>query len=72
MPYGMRLRHQYNDTGTMGNKTQYGIFRWRWFDRPRSRSSAAAEANPIHANVKEVNGLTVDGTGTEADPWGPV
>lgn len=33
---------------------------------------AAAEANPIHANVKEVNSLTVDGTGTESDPWGPV
>lgn len=33
---------------------------------------AAAQATPIHSNVKEVNDLTVDGTGTELDPWGPV
>ncbi len=33
---------------------------------------AAAQATPIHSNVKEVNDLTVDGTGTESDPWGPV
>jgi hypothetical protein len=32
---------------------------------------SAAEVNPIHANVKEVNDYTVDGTGTDQDPWGP-
>lgn len=32
----------------------------------------AAMADPIHANVKEVNSLTVDGSGTSSDPWGPV
>ena len=32
---------------------------------------AAAQATPIHANVKKVNDYTVDGTGTDQDPWGP-
>lgn len=31
----------------------------------------AAQANPIHSNVKEVNDLTVTGTGVEGDTWGP-
>lgn len=33
---------------------------------------AGALADPIAANIKEVNDLVVDGAGTEADPWGPV
>ncbi|MCG3176986.1 MAG: hypothetical protein MOGMAGMI_01950 [Candidatus Omnitrophica bacterium] len=33
---------------------------------------AGAWADPIAANIKEVNDLVVDGAGTEADPWGPV
>lgn len=32
----------------------------------------AAAAAPIAANVKKVNDLDVDGSGTEGDPWGPV
>lgn len=32
---------------------------------------AAAAADPIHANVKEVNDTTVTGAGTTGDPWGP-
>lgn len=32
----------------------------------------AAQSTPIHANVKEVNDTTVDGSGTALDPWGPV
>lgn len=32
----------------------------------------AAASAPIASNIKQVNSLTVDGTGTEADPWGPV
>ena len=31
-----------------------------------------ATADPIHANVKEVNNVVIDGVGTAADPWGPV
>jgi len=33
---------------------------------------AAAAANPIHADIRRVNAVTVDGAGTEADPFGPV
>lgn len=33
---------------------------------------AAMNADPPDVNVAQVNGYTVDGQGTEADPWGPV
>jgi hypothetical protein len=32
----------------------------------------AAQSTPIWADLRKVNALTVDGAGTEADPWGPV
>lgn len=33
---------------------------------------AAAATTPIHADIRKVNNVTVDGTGTSGDPWGPV
>ena len=33
---------------------------------------AAAQVTPIHSDIKKVNAVTVDGTGTTLDPWGPV
>lgn len=33
---------------------------------------AAAQTTPIHSDVRKVVGITVDGTGTDGDPWGPV
>jgi hypothetical protein len=36
-----------------------------------SATLTAAQTTPIHANIKQVNSLTVNGAGTEADPWGP-
>ena len=33
---------------------------------------AAAQVSPIYSDIRKVNGLAVDGTGTEGDPWGPV
>jgi len=33
---------------------------------------AAAQATPIHSDIKKVNSVTVDGSGTSGDPWGPV
>jgi hypothetical protein len=33
---------------------------------------AAAQTTPIHADVRKVYGIAIDGAGTEADPWGPV
>jgi hypothetical protein len=32
---------------------------------------SAAQSTPINADIRKVNNLTVDGAGTEADPWGP-
>lgn len=32
----------------------------------------AAQTAPIQADIRKVNGYTVDGQGTEAEPWGPV
>ena len=33
---------------------------------------AAAHTTPIHADIRKVNNITVDGTGADADPFGPV
>lgn len=33
---------------------------------------AAAQSTPIHSNIKQVNSIDVDGSGTAGDPWGPV
>jgi hypothetical protein len=33
---------------------------------------AAAQVSPIYSDIRKVNNLAVDGTGTEGDPWGPV
>jgi len=33
---------------------------------------AAAQITPIHSDMRKVNNQTVDGTGTDGDPWGPV
>ena len=32
---------------------------------------AAAAATPIHADIRRVNAITVDGAGTDVDPFGP-
>lgn len=32
---------------------------------------AAAQATPIHADIRKVNAITVNGAGTDADPFGP-
>jgi hypothetical protein len=33
---------------------------------------AAAQTTPIWSDIRKVNDVNVDGTGTELDPWGPV
>lgn len=32
---------------------------------------AAAQITPIHADMRAVKGQTVNGSGSESDPWGP-
>lgn len=66
------MASQYNIAGTIGNKINSAGSGGVDNAALAAAVLAAAEANPIHANVKEVNSLTVDGTGTESDPWGPV
>lgn len=31
----------------------------------------AAQSTPIYSEIRRVNGVAVDGTGTDLDPWGP-
>ena len=31
----------------------------------------AAQATPIHSDLRKVTGTSVTGSGTEIDPWGP-
>lgn len=56
---------------------------WEYLDRTLTSGSptandvaaavlAAAQTTPIHADARKVVGITVDGSGTELDPWGPV
>lgn len=33
---------------------------------------SAAQTTPIHADIRKVLGGAIDGTGSDADPWGPV
>jgi hypothetical protein len=33
---------------------------------------SAAQTTPLASNIKKVNDIDVDGSGTELDPWGPV
>jgi hypothetical protein len=32
---------------------------------------SAAQSSPIHANVKKINNVNVDGVGSSGNPWGP-
>jgi len=32
---------------------------------------SAATTTPIHADIRKVNNITIDGAGTTGDPWGP-
>lgn len=33
---------------------------------------AAAQITPIYSDIRKVNNLSVNGSGTDGDPWGPV
>ena len=32
---------------------------------------AAAQITPIYSDIRKVNNLSVNGSGTDGDPWGP-
>ena len=61
----------YNDAGTMGNKLNTASSGGVDMNALAAAVVAALEATTIPVDVAKVNGLTVDGSGTEIDPWGP-
>ena len=40
-------------------------------DQATGQLDEGSVAEPLKANVKEINDVTIDGAGTSGDPWGP-
>lgn len=66
------LAAEFNVPGSMGAKLNTASSGGVDYAALAAAVIAAAQLDPIHANVVQVNSLDVDGTGTEGDPWGPV
>lgn len=62
----------YNAAGTMGNKLNTASSGGVDMNALAAAVVAALEATAIPVDVQKVNGATIDGTGTDGDPWGPV
>jgi len=62
------LAAQFNDNGTMGQKLNSAAD----YASLAAAIVAAMNASPPDVNIARINGLDVDGDGTEANPWGPV
>ena len=62
------LAAQFNDAGTMGQKLNAAAD----YASLAAAIVAAMNASPPDVNIARINGLDVDGDGTEANPWGPV
>jgi len=62
------LAAQFNDNGTMGQKLNSAAD----YASLAAAIVAAMNASPPDVNIAKINGLGVDGAGTEANPWGPV
>jgi hypothetical protein len=77
-PEGLRdvvwnaILSQYPTSGTAGNALSLASSGGVDYNALAAAILAAAAADPIAANIKEVNSIAVDGAGTEADPFGPV
>jgi hypothetical protein len=66
------IASQYNVTGTMGNKLNAAASGSIDYATLAAAVLAAMNVAPPDVNIAKINGLVVDGTGTEANPWGPV
>jgi len=66
------LAAQYNVNGTMGQKLNSAAAGGIDYAALAAAVLAAMNASPPNVNIAKINNLTVDGAGTEADPWGPV
>lgn len=65
------LAAQYNEAGTMGNKLNTASSGGVDYNALAAAILAAAQITPIHSDMRKINNVTVDGSGTEPDPWGP-
>jgi len=66
------LAAQYNVNGTMGQKLNSAAAGGIDYATLAAAVIAAMNATPPDVNIAKINGLGVDGAGTEANPWGPV
>jgi hypothetical protein len=63
------LAADYNDADTMGNKLNLASSGGVDYAALAAAVLAAAQATPIHADVKKMNNATVAGTGIPSDLW---
>jgi hypothetical protein len=66
------LAAQFNDAGTMGQKLNAAASGNIDYNTLADAIIAAMNASPPDVNIARINGLDVDGDGTEANPWGSV
>lgn len=65
------LATEYNEAGTMGEKLNLAGTGGVDLNALAAAVLAAAQAAPIHADVRKVNSYTVTGTGQDGNTWGP-
>lgn len=65
------LAAAFNNDDTMGKLLNMAGTGGVDYDLLAAAILAAAQATPIHSNVKQVNDVTVTGTGALGDEWGP-
>jgi hypothetical protein len=66
------LLSEYQDAGTAGKALSLASSGGIDYAALAAAILAAAEIDPIAANIKQVNAIDIDGAGTSGDPWGPV
>jgi len=66
------LAAQFNANGTMGQKLNAAASGNIDYATLAQAIIDAMNATPPDVNIARINGLDVDGDGTEANPWGPV
>jgi hypothetical protein len=66
------LAAAFNQPGSMGEKLNLAGSGGVDYNALAAAVLAAAAAAPIHADIKKVNARTINGAGTDADPFGPV
>lgn len=66
------LLAEYQDAGTAGKALSLASSGGVDYNALAAAILAAAAADPIAANVKQVNDIDIDGSGTSGDPWGPI